>query len=363
MEIQSRVGVRGHTIYLWDVDTSKQIARLYGHRGIVTSVVFSPDGNSIASGSVDNTIRLWDVDTGTHLRTFLGHRFDVYSVVFSPDGNSIASGSVDRTIRLWDVNTGAHLRTLSGHRGTVRSVAFSPDGNTIASGSRDGTILLWEPTPRTVQPQVTGDVNQDGVVNIQDLVFVAGRFGQSSHNSADVNGDGMVNIQDLVLVAGTLETPAAAPSGYSTTIGFDRMNHSSLTAADVRGWLIQAQGLHLTDATSQRGIIFLEHLLAALTPKETTLLPNYPNPFNPETWIPYHLAHDADVTLTVYDTKGALVRRLDLGYQPAGYYTDRTRAAYWNGHNESGELVASGVYFYQLRAEDYSAVRRMVIVK
>ena len=100
-----------------------------------------------------------------------------------------------------------------------------------------------------------------------------------------------------------------------------------------------------------------------LTPKETALLANYPNPFNPETWLPYHLAHDAEVTLTVYDTKGVLVRQLDLGHQSASYYTDRARAAYWNGRNESGESVTSGVYFYQLRAGDYSAIRRMVIVK
>ena len=136
-----------------------------------------------------------------------------------------------------------------------------------------------------------------------------------------------------------------------------------LTAADVASWLAQAGQLALTDATSQRGVIFLEQLLAALTPKETTLLPNYPNPFNPETWIPYHLAHAADVTLTLYDKKGTVVRQLDLGHQPAGFYTDRSKAAYWNGRNASGESVASGVYFYQLRTGDYSALRRMVIVK
>ena len=101
----------------------------------------------------------------------------------------------------------------------------------------------------------------------------------------------------------------------------------------------------------------------AVLPMETALLGNYPNPFNPETWIPYHLATDADVTLTIYDAKGGLVRQLDLGSQPAGYYTNRRRAAYWDGRNESGESVASGVYFYQFRAGAYSATKRMVIVK
>jgi hypothetical protein len=100
-----------------------------------------------------------------------------------------------------------------------------------------------------------------------------------------------------------------------------------------------------------------------LTPKETTLLPNYPNPFNPETWLPYHLAHAADVQITIYDTKGVVVRRFELGHQPAGIYQDQSRAAYWNGRNATGESVASGVYFYQLRAGDYSALRRMVVVK
>ncbi len=100
-----------------------------------------------------------------------------------------------------------------------------------------------------------------------------------------------------------------------------------------------------------------------LTPKETVLLPNYPNPFNPETWIPYQLAQDADVTLTIYDTDGIIVRWLELGHQSAGYYADQGTAAFWDGRNSSGESLASGTYFYQLRARNKTAFRRMVIVK
>ena len=107
----------------------------------------------------------------------------------------------------------------------------------------------------------------------------------------------------------------------------------------------------------------LEQLLAALTPEETVLLANYPNPFNPETWIPYRLSTDADVKLTIYDTQGVVVRQLALGLQQAGFYTNRTKAAYWDGRNAVGEGVASGVYFYQLRAGDYSAIRKMLILK
>ena len=100
-----------------------------------------------------------------------------------------------------------------------------------------------------------------------------------------------------------------------------------------------------------------------MRPDKTRLLANYPNPFNPETWIPYHLANDTDVEISIYDINGALVRQLDLGYQQAGYYTNRSRAAYWDGRNEFGERVATGIYFYQLRADNMSLIRKMVILK
>ena len=136
-----------------------------------------------------------------------------------------------------------------------------------------------------------------------------------------------------------------------------------LTAEDVKFWLSQAQQLALTSTTSLRGIIFLEQLLAALIPRETALLPNYPNPFNPETWIPYRLAEDAFVTLTIYDGSGQIVRTLDVGYQTAAFYESRSKAIYWDGRNEFGEQVASGVYFYHLSTGDYSATRKMLILK
>ena len=113
----------------------------------------------------------------------------------------------------------------------------------------------------------------------------------------------------------------------------------------------------------QRGIAALEHLLVSLTPKETTLLANYPNPFNPETWIPYHLAAPADVTLRIYSTDGKRVRTLALGPQPAGLYESKSRAAYWDGRNGLGERAASGVYFYTLTAGDFTATRKMLIRK
>ena len=98
-------------------------------------------------------------------------------------------------------------------------------------------------------------------------------------------------------------------------------------------------------------------------PGRSELLQNYPNPFNPETWIPYQLPGRSRVVVRIYDMMGRLVRVMDLGWKEAGYYLDRNRAAYWDGRNELGEEVASGVYFYQVQAGRFSEVRRMVIMR
>ncbi len=98
-------------------------------------------------------------------------------------------------------------------------------------------------------------------------------------------------------------------------------------------------------------------------PKQTLLLQNYPNPFNPETWIPYHLSEAASVTLSIYDTAGQRIRMLSLGVQAAGFYQSRSRAAYWDGRNDLGEQVSSGVYFYLLSTPSEHQIKRMVILK
>jgi hypothetical protein len=98
-------------------------------------------------------------------------------------------------------------------------------------------------------------------------------------------------------------------------------------------------------------------------PKQFALLQNFPNPFNPETWIPYELPDDVAVSIFIYNVQGRLVRRLALGEQSAGSYVTRDKAVYWDGKDDRGEKVASGVYWYTFRAGDFDATRRMVIVK
>jgi WD40 repeat protein/energy-coupling factor transporter ATP-binding protein EcfA2 len=144
-------GSLDRTLRLWDVATRQPLGPpLTGHANGLLGVAFSPDGKTLASGSDDNTIILWDVATHQRLSTLKGHTDSVWNVAFSPDGTTLASGSADQTIILWDVTTHQPLAApLTGHQGPVESVAFSPtDGKTLASGSADHTIILWDVATR-----------------------------------------------------------------------------------------------------------------------------------------------------------------------------------------------------------------------
>ncbi len=339
------------TIRLWDPDGQVR-ATLSEHVNNVTSVVFSPDGKILASGSADSTIRLWNPTTGEHIATLEGHTEGVSSVAFSVDGGTLASGSWDDTIRLWNPTTGEHLATLSGHKDDVNAIAFSPDGLTLASGSSDSTILLWEIGPADSQNRL--DINGDGVVNFLDLTVVASRFGQTGQNLADVNSDEVVDRKDILLVLDAMEAAAGAPSAQFTT---ENLKH----------YIDKAKQLNISDPSFQRGIAVLEELLAMLIqaeiPIKTALLSNYPNPFNPETWIPYQLSSPAEVSISIYAADGKLVRTLPLGQQSIGIYQSKNRAAYWDGKNAVGETVASGVFFYTLTAGEFTATCKMLIRK
>ena len=169
---------------------------------------------------------------------------------------------------------------------------------------------------------LTGDVNRDGVVNILDLIRVARQLGQrvAADSPVDVNGDGIINIFDLTLVAQGIGGAAAPPA-------------QDIDSTTIQMWISEARLADDGSLLFRQGIANLETLLATLIPKETALLANYPNPFNPETWIPYQLSAPSEVTLTIYDMNGGIVRRLEMGHQAAGIYQSRSRALYWDGRN------------------------------
>ena len=410
-------GSNDRTVRLWDVDTRTEIGTLEGHTDAVNSVAFSPDGKTIVSGDQHGTVRLWDVGTQTGMGTLEGHTYAVNSVAFSPGGKTVVSGSDDGTVLLWNITSVDHSNTqveatalllggsltakidpgtdvdyfsvpievrgqltlwttTTGTLGTIGTLKNS-EGTTLATTADENRAeALNFRIERVVEPgtyyikvesdaQKTGDytlyaafvpatdVNGDGIVDVLDLMIVVENFGRfDTPLIGDVNGDGAVNREDIIAVLDAIEAAAAAPA-ISTTESLQR-------------WIDRAKQLNPTDAHFQKGLAVLQSLLTPLretVPKATALLANYPNPFNPETWIPYQLATPADVTLTIYSVEGALVRTLSLGHLSAGLYQSRSRAAYWDGRNMMGEPVASGMYFYTLTAGDFTATRKMLIRK
>lgn len=588
------------TLRLWDVATGREETTLARHQKSVGSVSYSPDGLRVAAGNRDGKVLVWDVSTGRRLRRFGGQKASFTSVSYSTDGRMLATGHRDNTVSVWDVLTGSRITTLRGHRGDVESVAFSPDGLNLATGSSDDILRVWQlpktrlgisPDPvvvaakgrltmgidisgglnikgyqirlgfdpsvlsyveaskggylpasafvsrrlskkaimltghvrtgtgmgagrlatltfdvlnvkaswvflsdavliddaggevghlrqhthlipsrmqaggvEAVAPALPLDVNSDGLLNDLDYQVVESNLGHRvghSRHPADVNGDGLVDIRDLLRVAAALESgrsagvsvggtatptdpldpsqglpradpadvaadPVPRPTGalgldddapdddapevasvadntppeadpfdlgallgetdptdvngdgelnlddllkvagivpdLGGAPGLDRLP-VMLNRSRVRRWLKAAERNPIKDRVSQRGVVYLTQLLAVLPPEATQLLANYPNPFNPETWIPYQLSKPADVMLTIYASNGQVVRQLALGHQPAGTYESRSRAAYWDGKNELREPVASGVYFYTLTAGDFTATRKMLIQK
>ena len=149
-------GSRDHTVRLWDTDTGQLKFTLAGHLDLVTAVAYAPDGDTLVSGSRDNTVRLWNTNTGTLKMILAGHTHWIGAVAYSPDGNTLVSAGEDTTIRLWDPDTGEQRLQLTQHTGRVGAIAYAPDGDTLASGSKDTTIRLWDTATGTLKTTLIG---------------------------------------------------------------------------------------------------------------------------------------------------------------------------------------------------------------
>ena len=269
----------------------------------------------------------------------------------------IAVDGLDSKIYLTRL-TKLERRGLSGGSAKTLVSGLQSPGSLVLGGELAAAPVVSQPTQPTQPTQPADnakyDVNGDGTV---DLLDVFAPILQPTNMKNDVNGDGVVDIRDSQEIDANRDAAAAAPSldidVKSLDFDFDRVQEQ------VEVLLASGDMSHST----QRALLYLQHLLASARPDETVLLANYPNPFNPETWIPYHLAESTDVKIHIYDAQGTLVRVLVLGHQTAGYYTSRSRAAYWDGKNAIGERVASGIYFYQLETDETSPMRKMVILK
>ena len=242
---------------------------------------------------------------------------------------------------------GTQIHNVAKGLGTVGDMVIS---NRI-------TAPVATPSTKKTTAANTYDVTGDGSVDSKDVdaILVALAAG-STEAKYDVDGSGTVDLFDLIDLRGQVTAAAAAP----TLLG---MKFSAVQIQRLQMLIDQLIASGDRSPAALKTLIYLQQLIATARPEKTQLLANYPNPFNPETWIPYELATQTDVRLTIYNAQGVVIRVLHLGQQSAGYYTDRERAAYWDGRNSQGEQVASGVYFYQLETDEMSSLRKMVILK
>ena len=244
----------------------------------------------------------------------------------------------------------AYLAVVTGDgTATVSGAGWSNGGSAGAAPIALSGYQLDTQTPvvsvyGSVVDEITGLAKEGFRAKVKNLTTKAALSSIISVEATDGFNMTFVDLTDAhaARVGDVLEISADSPDPL---VGVKPVRHI-VTVDDVKNTRIQ-----------------LEDLIAYEIPAETELLRNYPNPFNPETWIPYHLSEDADVNLTIYGINGEVVRDIDVGHQTAAKYDTRAKAIYWDGRNRFGEQVASGIYFYHLDAGDFSGTRKMVILK
>ena len=354
---------RNDLIHLWEQQDGKYVYRYVLHSPVEGVPTFIPslDGAPILAVVNSKRVVIWELREQPQ-RLLILDLDAMWPIHFSGDGRYLFANS-EEGLQIWNWREKKRIQ----HPPLPEYVAVSRDSSVLLTLNYEtGQMLIWDGRSMLhPEPAVSYDINRDGAVNILDLVQAASQFGQVDTNlSGDVNGDGKVDVSDLELIGSRLGENAAAPSLYlNHSIPIVSYSPSNLkrqfqALAALESLEIPSRGAHIARDSLK---VWLSHMEPSVM--ETKLLPNYPNPFNPETWIPYQLAEDAHVQIRIYDVAGHLVRTLDLGTKLAGNYLSRESAAYWDGRNDMGEGVSSGVYFYTLEAGDYQRTQRMTVVQ
>ena len=290
------------------------------------------------------------------------------------------------------INRVSDLLKLDGIEGNVPVIILTDGGEfkLVGRAGDPGDIEITGgqafimTASRTATVDITGDAWANGSgtaaapsvtlkgVEVRDTTPVLGLRGVIVDEGTGLNKRGFrVTVKNLSTGKAVAAVTASDEAGYQLTV-VDIEKGQAATVGDVleisaqsRNPFIGVKPLRYTVTAEdvKQSLTQLPELVAYKIPAETELLSNYPNPFNPETWIPYRLAEEAFVTLTIYDLNGQIVRTIDVGHQTAAVYENRSKAIYWDGRNNVGEPVASGAYFYHLSAGDYSATRKMIILK
>ena len=335
-------------IQLWDLRHQRRIDSWEGHLRDISTLTFSPDGMTLASGGGgNNTIRLWEVGTRKMVDELKPIILPTVALRFTPDGKTLISVGRKAT-SLWNVETREDIGRLK--QGASNATALSPDGRILASAKRN--VHLWDVREQKLIRSSSTNVYPNVLAFSPD-----GKFLASGHGALGVTRDSAVRIWDVETLE--LVTELIGHTRGVISVAFSRDGKWLASSGSDLTTLLWKVNLPVPIAIETEGKRAV--LLGGL--KRTMLLQNFPNPFNPETWMPYHLTEDASVAIQIYDARGNLARILDLGQNSAGAYLTKDTAAYWDGRNSGGDAVASGVYFYRLRAGKFEATRRMLMVK
>lgn len=333
-------GMQPGVIKIWDVATGREVLELPGHDNGSWSLDFQDNTGILASCGKDGLVKLWDPSTGDLIRTLTGHSGWVLSVDFHPAQDLVASSGVDNSIIIWDSQTGEQIHILTGHTNNVGFVKFSPDGSTLASGADDQTVRLWDVTDGTEIWNVSAGQGWINGVNFSpdgELMLTCGHDGSVVLRRTM---DGMELIRFTEHTAPVLRGSFNSSGTLFATASWDNT---------VLVWGVCGTGIEDGSPVSQ-------------VPRSFSLSQNYPNPFNPTTTIvmeiPDRPGEIQQVKLTIYDVRGRKVRTLvDSGCEPGRH------RVMWDGKNDTGEPVPSGVYLYTLRSDVQTYTRKMILVK
>jgi hypothetical protein len=344
------------------------------HRGTIADKTLTDDTGIIAAMHSAVTIRLRGNALGTN---------GSGTINLHPGANLVGLPLDDPRI-----NRVSSLFALDGIMGNVSAITLAGDvGDAEMTGGQGFFLIAAEVATVTISGSPWHNVSAN-VMTAPLIAMRGSHVGETTPvlaltgsivdparrlNSANLRVT-VKNLSTGTVVPGVIEDTGSTPSqiGYQLTI-VDMERRRAAQIGDIleisvispdTSIAVRSLRYTVTAEDVKRHRIQLPALvLQEIPPLETVLLRNYPNPFNPETWIPYRLAADALVALTIYDGNGQIVRTLDMGHQTAAAYESRSKAVYWDGRNDVGESVASGVYFYTLTAGDFSATRKMLILK
>ena len=373
-------------------DPETQLWRSYlgdSGRGSIADAVLTADLGIIAVMDKAVSVRLEGAGLGAPILSpsYGSARRREASITLRPGANLVDVPFNDsRIARVSD------LYALDGIRDNVTAVIILNSGEVkvVAQAGDDGDVpitggqsfIMYAKAKATVaiSGKVWNNISEVGTVppdaipgiEVGDATPVLALTGSIVDEVTGLGKEGFhVTVKNLSTGREVSAVTGAGGVGYQfTVVDFETARAAQIgdileVSAQAPERLIRVQPMRHTVTPSEvkRSQIQLAALVARVIPPGTSLLPNYPNPFNPETWIPYRLAWDSDVTLTIFDRSGRVVRMLEVGHRIAGFYESADRAIYWDGRNQFGEQVANGVYFYMLTAKDFTGTRRMVILR